>query len=298
VAVPAAKLVGCKVVVSRLDLGHWHGPLKRAALARLTRLADRVIVNAQAIRDKLTLREGIPVERISLIRNGIDLRRFDRALRQLPRAPLPQIGDAPAALLVANMNHPVKRQEDFLVALAHARIQGAALHGFLVGDGPRRPQLQALARELKLQGAAHFLGHRTDVPAVAARCTMGVLCSNAEGLSNAIIEGMAARLPMVVTAAGGNPELVAHGERGLVVPPESPFDMSAALGYVLDEPAHARRMGAAGRAFVESELTLARMAADHDRVYQHLGGWRPRSFSHSGQRDPLPPTYGPQRIAP
>jgi glycosyltransferase involved in cell wall biosynthesis len=269
-AVPAARLARCKVVVGRLDLGHWHGPLRRVALAQLTRKADHVIANAEAIRRLLTSREHIPSDRISDIRNGIDLNRFDERLKEEPASPLPDTGGAPRALLVANMNHPVKRQEDFLVALAHARAQGLPIQGLLVGDGPRRPQLEAFAEELGLGGAAHFLGHRTDVPAIAARCTVGVLCSTAEGLSNAIIEGMAARLPMVVTSAGGNPELVAHRERGLVIPPESPFELSAGVAYIVAHPRDARRMAAAGRAFVEAELSVALMAKNHDRLYQRL----------------------------
>jgi glycosyltransferase involved in cell wall biosynthesis len=269
-AVPAARLAGCKVVVGRLDLGHWHGALRGAALARLTGMADHVIANAEAIRQQLMARDGIASDRITVIRNGIDLSRFDQRLKEPPASPIPETGDAPIALLVANMNHPVKRQEDFLVALAHARAQGSSIQGFLVGDGPRRPGLETLAAKLRLGTAAHFLGHRTDVPAIAARCTVGVLCSTAEGLSNAIIEGMAARLPMVVTDAGGNPELVADGERGLVVAPESPYALSDALTRIVDQPAVARRMGKAGRAFVEKELSLMRLAQAHEQLYQRL----------------------------
>lgn len=269
-AVPAAKLAGSKVVVGRLDLGHWHGPLRRAGLARVTSIADHVIANAEAIRQQLIAREGIAADRVSVIRNGIDLVRFDRRLHEEPTLPIPETGAAPVALLIANMNHPVKHQEDFLVALAHARAQGSSLQGFLVGDGPRRSGLEALAAKLRLGAAVHFLGHRADVPAIAARCTMGVLCSTAEGLSNAIIEGMAARLPMVVTDAGGNAELVADGERGIVIPPENPFALSAALTQIAEHPAVARRMGRAGRAFVEKELSLARLAEGHQQLYQRL----------------------------
>lgn len=293
-AVPAAKLAGCKVLVGRLDLGHWHRSLRRRALAQLTRAADHVVVNAEAIRTMLVRREGLPADRISVVRNGIDLVRFDCRARRAPSTPLPDTNGHPVALLVANMNHPVKRQEDFLVALAHARIRGANLQGFLVGDGPRRPKLEELARELKLEGVAHFLGRRTDVPALWSRATLGVLCSTAEGLSNAVIEGMAARTPMVVTGVGGNPELVADRERGLVVPPEQPFRLSSAMRWLIDNERAARRMGQAGRKFIEDELTVDRLVANHDLLYQRVlgraGAAEPRSsdgpFSNI-QEDPL-----------
>jgi glycosyltransferase involved in cell wall biosynthesis len=271
-AVPAAKLAGCKVVVGRLDLGHWQGPLRRRALTLLTRAADQVVANAEAIRKRLVSIEGIRSDRIAVIRNGIDLARFDQQARREPSAPLPDTGGEPVALLVANMNHPVKRQEDFLVALAHAHSQGVALHGFLVGDGPRRPKLEELARELKLERAAHFLGHRTDVPALWSRAAMGVLCSTAEGMSNAVIEGMAASAPMVVTDAGGNPELVAHRERGLVVPALQPFELSAAMCWLLQNQRTARRLGQAARKYVESELTVRQLVANHDQLYRKVIG--------------------------
>src|SRR5262249_51625261 len=113
VGVPAAKLAGCKVVVGRLDLGHWHGLFQATALALTTRLADHVIANAEAIRQMVISREGIAPDRVSVIRNGIDLARFDQQLEEEPAAPVPQTAGSPVALLVANMNHAVKRQEDF-----------------------------------------------------------------------------------------------------------------------------------------------------------------------------------------
>lgn len=269
VGVPAAKLARCRVVVGRLDLGHWHSLVRARSLAAVTRAADHVVANADAIRRSIISRENLPSERVSVILNGIDLRRFDERLRTAPTLPVPRTDGAPIAILVANMNHPVKRQEDFLVALAHARAQGSAVQGFLVGDGPRRRELEGVAEGLGLRGAAHFLGHRTDVPALLSRSTVGVLCSTAEGLSNAVIEGMAARLPMVVTDVGGNPELITE-ERGVLISPKSPFDLSAALTHLLERPDMARRLAEAARRFVEAELTLDRMAQKHDELYRRL----------------------------
>jgi L-malate glycosyltransferase len=116
----------------------------------------------------------------------------------------------------------------------------------------------------------HFLGHRADVPALYARADLGVLCSTAEGMSNAVMEGMAAGLPMVVTAVGGNPELVADGERGLVVPPLRPEALCEAFLKLLADPERGRRMGAEARTFVERELSLERLVRRHDALYQRV----------------------------
>jgi len=266
-AVPAAKLAGAKVIVGRLDLAHWHSPAQRAVLSEWTRRADHVIANAKAIRQMLILEERVRPERVSVIRNGLDLARFDQRVREGLQAPLPPV-DGPLVVHVANMNHPVKRQEDLLHALADLRLGGVPVNAFLVGDGPRRQELEHLSRYLGLTGAVHFLGHRRDVPAVYARAQVGVLCSSAEGTSNAVMEGMAAGLPMVVTAVGGSPDLIAEGKRGWVIPPKQPAALAQALGAALTQPARARALGAAGRAYVAQELTLERMVARHDAVYR------------------------------
>jgi L-malate glycosyltransferase len=276
VAVPAARLAGCKVVVGRLDLAHWHSPLQARALRWATRAAHHVVANAEAIRTQLLEEEGLPAERVSVIPNGLDLAAFDACLRAGPQAPLPDIGDAPLVVHVANMGHPVKRQEDLVAALALARQKEPALRLFLVGDGPRRPALERLAAQQGVAGAVHFLGQRPDVPALYARAAVGVNCSSAEGLSNAVMEGMAAGTPMVVTDVGGNPELVADGVRGRVVPPGSPPALAAALVQLVRARALAHAMGRAGRAHVEECLSLQRMVEAHAALYRRLVEGRDR----------------------
>lgn len=269
-AIPAAKLAGVRSIIGRLDLAHFHTPWQRKALIACTRMADHVVANADAIKRMVAEEEGIPEERVTVIHNGIELGRFDRRMSEELEAPLPETGDAPLLVHVANMAHPVKRQEDLLHALARLRQSGQKLHAFLIGDGPRRPMMEALARQLGLQGMAHFLQHRTDVPAILARSTLGVLCSSHEGLSNAVIEGMSARLPMVVTGVGGNPDLIVDRRSGFVVPPFQPEALAEAIGKVLSDPARARSMGQRGREFVEQHLSLERLCERHDEMYRKV----------------------------
>jgi glycosyltransferase involved in cell wall biosynthesis len=269
-AVPAAKLAGCKVIVGRLDLAHWHGKARRAVLAQLTRMADHVIANAHAIREMLIRDENVDPNRITVIHNGLDIERFDARREKGLSSPLPEVNGAPVILHVANMNHPVKRQDDLLVALKDVRQEFSGARVFFVGDGARRAGLEAKAKAMGLEDAVHFLGYRDDVAAVYDHCTVGVLCSNAEGLSNAVMEGMAASVPMVVTSVGGNPELVADGQRGRVVAPEQPDQLAQALRDMLREPEHARRMGRSAREFVEQQLSLSRMVAAHEHVYRQV----------------------------
>ncbi|WP_234945265.1 glycosyltransferase [Anaeromyxobacter sp. Fw109-5] len=285
VAVPAARLAGAGVVVGRLDLGHLQSPAQRAVLAGLSHAADAVIANCGAIFDLVIGDERVPPERVSLIRNGIDLAAFDAARERPLALPLPETTGRPLAVIVANMRHEVKRQEDFLRAVSLARRERPELAAFLVGEGERVDGLKALAARLGLEGHAFFLGRRPDVPAVLARAAVGVLSSAQEGLSNAVIEGMAAGLPMVVTDAGGNGELVRDGERGLVVPVGQPEALARAIVEVISEPERARAFGQAGRRFVEREITVDRMVAEHERLYRRVAAERPglaRSVARAG----------------
>lgn len=266
-AVPAARLAGARVIASRLDLAHWHGPRRRQALRLATRLADRVQVNAAAIRRQLVEEEGIAPERIEVVYNGIDLARFDRRARDPLEAPLPLPEGARAAAIVANL-HPVKGQEDAIEALARLGDRARDLHLLLVGEGERRPLLASLARRLGLAGRVHLLGHRRDVPAILARCELLISSSHAEGLSNAVIEGMASRLPVVATAVGGSPELIVDGERGLLVPPRSPQALAMAVQRLLADQGLRRRLGGAARTWVERELPIEAMARRFERLYE------------------------------
>ena len=122
------------------------------------------------------------------------------------------------------------------------------------------------------------------MPAIYARANFGVLCSTAEGMSNAVMEGMAAGLPMVVTAVGGNPELVPDGERGLVVPPQRPAASCAeAFRRLLADPERARRMGPDGAGLRGAGAVPGAPGAPARRAVP-AGGAR-RVKSHSDRRN-------------
>lgn len=281
-AVPACRIAGVKVVVGRLDLSHWQGPARSTVQAQLTALADHVVANAEAVRSHLVAHEHLPAERVSVIPNGLDLTRFDALAAAGLQAPLPQLRGEPVVVHVANMSHPVKRQEDLLQALGVLQRAGTRLQALLVGDGARRPELERLSAQLGLRERVHFLGHRRDVPALYARATFGVLCSAAEGLSNAVMEGMAAGLPMVVTRVGGNPELVEDGRRGLVVSPGQPRELAGAFASLLADPARCRALGAAARRYVQRELSLEQLVRRHEALYSQLLRGRPTRPLYQG----------------
>ncbi len=264
----AARLAGVPAIVTRVDLNHSVVGYKRPVLGWVSRHADRVLVNALCIRE-MAIREGVEPDRIVVVRNGLDLEAFDRAARESPDAPAPEPG---GIVCIANMHHPVKGQTDLLLAMKDVLRERPEAHLVLVGDGVRRPHLERSARQLGIAERCHFLGHRLDGPAILARATIAVSASHAEGISNAILEGMAARLPVVATAVGGSPELVRDGVNGYLVPPGAPAPLARRLVDLLASVPRRKRMGEKGRRLVEREFAVEQMRRSYDALYEDLTG--------------------------
>lgn len=134
------------------------------------------------------------------------------------------------------------------------------------------PELSALAGQLGLRSHVHLLGQRRDTAALLAAADIGVLCSHEEGFSNAILEGMAAELAMVVTDVGGNAEAVVDGVTGLVVPPRDPPALGQAILALAQDPARRTQMARAARQRVQDQFSLSECVRKYDELYHKLLG--------------------------
>jgi glycosyltransferase involved in cell wall biosynthesis len=266
----AARLAGARMVVNRVDMGHERpgfGPLRRRVEKLVSARADVVCANAEAVARLCVAEEGCSSERVAMIRNGIDLRRFDALSERPLEGPVPAGG--PLVAVVANL-WPVKDHRTLVDAAALVRERIAEVRFALVGDGPERGALHQQIHRLGLRDVVHLLGTRYDVPAILAHAAAFCLPSRAEGLSNAIMEAMAARLPVVATDAGGNAELVRDGLTGFVVPVGAAAAMARRLVDLLSDPERARAMGRRGRNVAERELSLERKQAAYRDLYCRL----------------------------
>ncbi|MFL5920695.1 MAG: glycosyltransferase family 4 protein [Gaiellaceae bacterium] len=187
-------------------------------------------------------------EQYRVIPNGVPLERF-----ALPRAPVR------GRILMVGRLAPPKRPDLALraFAVARGRVSGAELH--VAGDGPLRSEAEALAAELGVAGSVRFLGNRDDVPELLAQAECALLASDYEGCPLAVVEAMAASVPVAATAAGGTGELVRPGATGALAPKGDAEGLAEALLAVLDDPAAAAELGAEGRRDAERNLSLSRM---------------------------------------
>ncbi|MCC6650604.1 MAG: glycosyltransferase, partial [Candidatus Eisenbacteria bacterium] len=154
-----------------------------------------------------------------------------------------------------------------LGALAILAGEGRGFRCAIAGDGPDRAALEAKARELGVAERVTFLGERGDVDRLLPAFDLFTLSSREEGIPNALLEAMAAARPCVVTRVGGNAEVLDDGRTGWLVPPENPAALARALAHAMDDPAEARRRGAAARAAMLSERSIDSMVRRHEEFY-------------------------------
>jgi len=264
----AARTAGVPVIVNRADLGHLRqgfGPRHRTVEKWMSRSADAVCANADRVRRLCIEEEGSDPARTFVVRNGLDLDRFDALAKRDLQGPM--IEGRPLVAVVANL-WPVKGHRILVEAIARVHAQRPEARFALVGDGPDRPFLEARVKELGLGEAVQFLGTRYDVPAILARADAKCLPSLAEGLPNAVMEAMSASLPVIATAVGGTPELVIPGETGFLAAPGDPASLAEQILRLLSDPGQGRRMGARGRRLIEREHSLRRLAEAHGALYR------------------------------
>ena len=217
----------------------------------LARRADRVIAITRALARFTVDRVGLPARKVDVVHYGLD---------ELP-APWAEGPPPPAEgrLLLAVARLTEQKGLDVAVRALPA-IPGDVRLAVL-GEGPARPALEALARELGVERRLLLPGRVGDVAAWLERAAVVVHPARWEGFGLAVLEAMLASRPVVASAVSSIPELVADGETGVLVPPDDPDALASAVAALLQEPERAERLGRAGRERARSEFSVAAMAS-------------------------------------
>jgi glycosyltransferase involved in cell wall biosynthesis len=228
------------------------------ALQRLQRLsyklAHAVVANSSAAADAV-VSDGVPRDKVIVIPNGIDIE----------HRPACHSPGSPRLIVVANFRP--EKGHDLLVAAARRIVDRRPDAVFqLVGNGPLLNVIREHVRRAGLGHAFEFLGQRTDVPHLLASAGLLLLPSRTEALPNAVLEAMAAALPVVATAVGGVPELIEHDRTGLLVPPENAEALADAALTLLNDTERARRLGEDARKSAE-RFRMGPMVAAYERLY-------------------------------
>jgi glycosyltransferase involved in cell wall biosynthesis len=238
----------------------------------LARTSTKLIAVSPQVRDDLVSLGVAPSDRFQVVRLGIefadrvDLRDGHRAERRR------RLGIGPDQFVVGWTGRMVdiKRTEHVLLAFTELRAVGVDARLFLVGDGPERVRLERRAHELGITEQTHFVGFQRDVAPYYEAIDVLLLPSANEGTPVSAIEALAAGRPVVATRVGGVPDVVRHGEDGLLAEPDSIGALTAALTRFAKDPELRERMGAAGRERVLSRYPLERLIDETDALYRSL----------------------------
>jgi glycosyltransferase involved in cell wall biosynthesis len=202
----------------------------------------------------------IPPWKVHVVRNGIRLEAFERA------SPL---GTAARKRPIVLMTGRLSNEKGHRYLLMAAALVPQTTFVF-AGEGPERKSLERQAKDLGIEARVIFLGYREDIPDLLANCDVFVLPSLCEALPVSVLEAMAACKPVIVTAVGGNKEVVVDGETGLVVPPADPAALAKAITAILSDSGLARRLAVAGKALVKHEFSAELMVRKVTNIYNQL----------------------------
>jgi L-malate glycosyltransferase len=286
--VPAARLAGVPVVIgSQRQLGDLLSGARSRVQMVMFRWCDSVVCNSRAAADRL-IENGLPARKIAVIGNGLPASAFAETPPALPRRPdLLRVG------MIARMNTPAKKHRFLLQAAARLLGKLPDLEFVLAGDGPLRPELEAAAEELGIRDRVRFLGDRRDIAAVLASLDLSVLPSASESLSNAIIESMAAGVPVVAGDVGGNGELITAA-RGALVRLDQPQVLADAMERILRDAPLRNELGRSAKQFAQAHFTIDHMRRRHEALYADLlerKRWQAKSggaVSRPGQNSSVP----------
>jgi sugar transferase (PEP-CTERM/EpsH1 system associated) len=259
------------------DVDNLRGERWRPLLLRWLHspLVDRYIVVSRDLERYLVQRVGVNPSRIVHICNGVDVERFAPARGRRPDVLPPELrGDAPLVIGTVGRTQPVKDQATLLRAFAGLVRADPALRERLrlviVGDGPLRGELRALAASLGVADLAWLPGALANVPDVLRAMDIFVLPSLAEGISNTILEAMASGLPILATAVGGNVEIVEADKWGRFFAPGDVAALTRLLGEYVQDRAQREAHGATARRAAVERFSLSTMVEGYHATYAAL----------------------------
>jgi glycosyltransferase involved in cell wall biosynthesis len=265
---PAARIAGAAVVHTKHG-NNPHGGTRLLAGNLAGRCVHAFVAVSPETAAFARKRREVAERRLAVITNGIELARFhpDSAARAAVRA---ELGLPADAWVIGTVGRIAWEKNQALLVRALAPLLGPSVRLVIAGDGALRSQLAAQIDELGITSVARLLGVRHDVPAVLNALDTFVLSSDTEGLPLVVLEAMATGLPVVSTAVGGIPTVVAEGDTGHLVPVGDEQALRARVAALIADPSRSRAMGARGRDAAVSRFSAERMQRAYVELYERV----------------------------
>lgn len=261
---------GVKVVISRRDMGFWYTPMLAKILKFNAKFVNACICNSHAVKDKTMEVENLALSKMHVVYNGLPEYKIspdevDKA--QTIKEFLPQSNKIIG--IVANIR-PIKRIQDLIYAAEKIAAQKKFAFKIAIVGGGDESELATLCKLLNITDKVIFLGAQKNVEKYLKNFDIAVLTSDSEGLSNSIIEYMAAGKPVVCSNVGGNNELIKHGFNGYLYPVGDIQQLSNYLIALLESADDRKAFGLNGQRQVIENFSMNNMINDTLKVYSQL----------------------------
>jgi len=268
--IAAAKLARIPVIRTRRNSGYWQGTRDRWLGCVSNWLSHSTIANCAAAKEAVIAQEFARPESVVVISNGINTERF---------ADIPELSTswgqrAPRIGAVANLR-AVKGLDTLVRAAAQVIRRFPQAEFVVAGEGEQRGALERLIAQEDLQHRFHLVGASSDIPQFLSTLDIAVLPSQSEGLSNSLLEYMAAGRAVIATAVGGNTELISNERNGLLVSANDPGALADSIVRYLADPGFAANMGRAARVKILQEHAWTAATGRMVHHYRALMGSRP-----------------------
>lgn len=263
------------VISSRRDMSFKTKSHHRLAYRLGGRYFDSVITVSNAVKHEVVKRCWFPEERIRTIYNAINTADYGKAQDGIAlKSSLGIQPESPVVGMVANIRN-IKGYPYFLQAASIIHRYNPNAQFLMIGYDMKKSSftiagLKRYGEEMGISKNLHFLGGREDVADLISIFDVAVLASLSEGFSNVILEYMAAAKPVVATEVGGNPEIVVHGETGLLVPPADASALASAILSILEDKEMALRFSTAGRKRIEERFSLNIMLRNYEDQFEQV----------------------------
>ncbi len=260
-----ARMAGVKIVISnRRDMGFWRGPHHIMAYMLINHWVDKIIVVANSVKKMVFDSEHVAEDKIMVIHNGVELPQDDIDVQGINDLKcLPEVNSSDIIIMhVANLK-PIKGHTYLISALAKIVPVQPNVKLILVGEDRTDINIHKQVIDLGIEEHVIFLGRRDNVSALLRMADICVMPSLSEGMSNAILEYMAAGKPVIATDVGGNSELVEHNKTGLLIEKENITQLKDAILFLINHPDKRIEMGKAGYLKALREFSMQKMISKY-----------------------------------
>jgi glycosyltransferase involved in cell wall biosynthesis len=256
------------LVTSQLAYRALSGPMDRLLLRLVDRMADRVVVNCEAMNRHMVEDEGLPPERAYICYNGVDTAVFHPGPAELPE-PLRD-----ASLIIGTIANLRPEKGLHLLLEAFAAVRGPGMKLFIVGSGPSLEELQARCCELGIAADCLFLPGKPQIAPEMRSIDIFVLPSLSEAFSNSLLEALASGCAAIGSNLGGTPELIQDGKTGLLFRPGDAQDLAEKLRLLIEQEDFRSQLGREAASFASSTFPVHRAVRRMTDLYQLLLGSR------------------------